>query len=283
MDILPPTTPETIAEKSLSDVVRELDQLVDKTPLKPIIVTDKQHAEQIAIQLLNEKALKTTVLVKMDRFADFSNRIHKAITGKRGEYTAALDQRIGILDAASVEWDDRAAKEAAEEADRLAAVQAKQDEERRKEEAKSLLKQGKNKEAKEVLNAPARSLRAVAPSQAVTGLAGFGFKEKFTAECENVDALLYAIARPEIYREVADVIRTKFKKQGKAVAYAMADLIEVMAGRMPQIPSNVFASTKSAEKDLDTKLTAYANQLDGKMDWPGCVVSKDKKTSTRAR
>lgn len=281
MEILPPSTPETIGERVLSSVISELDRLVDKTPIQPFIIATQAEATDTAKRIIDERTKRATVLEKIEPFSKFVNIVHKSITGKRAEYTMAIDGRLAVLDSASVAWDDKCEREKREEDERLAALARKQEDERRKEEAKSLKKRGFVEEAREVLTAPPTSFRPSSSSRSVSGVKGFGFKKSFTAECEDVDRLLLGVARPTLYREIATLLGTKdFKKLSAA---QIAKELLARSGQFPQVPSNVFCSTKAAEEALDTKLTAYANNSDGKMDWPGVIVTTDKKTTGRVR
>lgn len=277
MQILPIPVGEEFATV-FQGVIAELDRLVDKGTIEEPVIASKQDAEIVAEQLKSEREIRATVETKIEKFSSLASKVHRFITGKRAEYTKHIDaNRLAPLNRALVKWDDACEAADKAEAERVQKLREDEEKRRRKAESKELTKQGKIEEANEVKAAPMPAFH-IPISSSRPSVAGVGMKKSFVAQCEDLDALILAIARPTIMREIARRLREQYGVK----ATKLAAFLDAEAMACPIIHgASIFASTKGAREAIDTQLSKHANTVQGKMQWPGVSVREDKKTTTR--
>jgi hypothetical protein len=263
----------------LRGVIAELESQIDKSDAHPITIANSEEYVAVAEKLKADKAINATVEEKLKPFTSLAFRVHRFLTGKQNEFCSYGIARMAYADRALVAYDNEKEREKRETEEKLREQNRKEEEERRAREAAEMKKRGNFGAARSILAAPIRD-SYVEVQKETPKVAGQGFTEKYVAHCEDEDALILAIARPAIMREVAAMLRPMLKK--KTVSKTdMVNAILAASDQQPVIPSPIFLSTKASRDALDTAISKIANSTGGKIQWPGVTVELDKKTTTR--
>lgn len=279
IQISTPDENEITVADLLNDAITALELKVDKSaPPKDLVISNDVHYESIFEKLRQDKIGEAMVSQTLKPFTSLFYRIHRTLTGKENEYAKYYRDRIAVYDDALVAR-RKAVQRLKEETEAKLREQARaEDEERRANEARILReKAAKEKRpeleerAREVESRPARDIN-VTTNIGLPKTAKGGFRDRFKANCEDEEALIRAIGKPEAYREIAAWISATYGKN--AFAKKLAAEIKLKAAELPDIPCSVL-------KVQEGKLTANANATNGKMQWPGVSIIEDTKTTTR--
>lgn len=289
MEIRP--KPSTITTPSIADVLRDVlakvEAYVDKTPAAEIHIDTSDEFVAITEKMKTDRMMEARIGTDLQPFAGLAFKIHRTITGKINEYSGYPKDRIAAYDRALVDYDNRQEAATVELASNLKAQIETEDEQRRASEAAVLTERGEVEKAQQVLNAPKREVD-VAVRSTTPAVKGFGIKKSYVATCVDEDRLMLAVARPAVYREVAawieaELLKTATNPAGKKIVAAIVQAIKAQANTFPVIPSSAFVSTKGSRDALNTRLSKFANDVNGKMEWPGVAVEEEKKSSQRTR
>ena len=244
----------------------------------------------MAEALKGEKTLEAEIVSKISGTVDNpgpKRKAHmawKALCDLENELLQPVQQRIRLYDRALVAYDDEQraiARRAEQEAQRLA---QQEDEERRIAEAAFLEEEatatGRDdlRERAEQLLTESAPVRTHVPAS-TPKVAGVGFRERYVASCDNLEALVKAIAGPLVLRDVAEKLRNLAadkRVKGATTKLALNEVaseLVLKANTMPQIPVDAVCARENW-------LTKQANLTDISK-WPGVKVEREKKTSAR--
>jgi hypothetical protein len=263
----------------LRGALKTLDEKIDRTVLERVLVETEDDYKREAAALLEDKREEKFVVNTLKDFKSLAWTIHRSITGKENEYASYARARAEKRDRAlSLFTEEQDRKEAAEQ-ERLRVIARKEEEARKAEEAKILERRAKTErrpdlaaKAEEIRTAPIREFAVSTGRKSVVGsVGGVGRRRVFTVDVFDANALILAVARPAIMREVADMIE---KIDGKKKNRNLVAELREEATKLPNIPTAILEVSEA-------RIRASAVGANGKIDWPGVVVTPESKTSTR--
>lgn len=255
-------------------------------PVQILVVTTAGQYQEVAEELAADRTLKVQIEREFAEPKSKAHAAHKSICALEAKLLAPLDRRIQVRDRALVAYDDEQELRAREQ-ERAARVAAEREERARRDaEARYLDQQAKatrNPDLREqaaLVRAAPLTPPVIAVQKATPKVPEMRFAVRHVATAVDRRQLVPAITRPSIYREVAAFVRAlkpivvtpgPARREFAKVRDAIAHALEQSIGGMPVIPYEAVAA------DL-AYITKEATRADGRLNWPGVTIEREKKT-----
>lgn len=258
--------------------------LRDEVPaVEAVVIASPEHYVQVGERIVNLKLLEKRIAETFKPLKQKAHEAHKAVCDAENELLKPVREQIAALDTAKNTWEDAQERLRAEETAALTLLALADEEDRREVEAAALEAAGQLQrnpvlleQAREIRQTPMRA-PVVSVEQTVPKLAGLRRSISYVVRCENQRALVLAVARPHVYRELAALFRSAEQLQkypaalGEALRGFAADL-ERATLAMPFVPMEALTHDESWVRN-------QAEQCKGKLDYPGIVIEQLRKSA----